>query len=1091
MLSHFRQVLLSMIAPDAVLGTLSLLSIAETSLMLRRGRPLQDVEAGHVLELFASQVKAHPGAAALDEGGLQTSYEELDSWSAELGSLLQQQGVEPGALIGLCVPRCSAMIAGILGILKSGGAYVPLDPGYPRERLAFLVRDAGMRIIVTHVDSQGLFDELGAVEQVRFGDFVICHLPTVVVQSIPSADTAYVIYTSGSTGVPKGVLISHKNLYASTLSRVQYYGNPGRYLLVPSYSFDSSVAVIFGSLCAGGCLLISSESQIRDAAYVKELLLSTDTLLCVPSYYRFLLTEGLLSGSRLSVVILAGEHFEEGLVSQHYDILPTSALYNEYGPTECTVWSTVSRLSAGSPVSIGSALPTVGIYVLDSEGGLLPAGVSGEICISGPQVSTGYLNREELSGSRFIADPYHPGQRMYLSGDMGYWSYDGTLVYQGRRDDQVKIRGYRIELSEIGRVMEGAAGVARAVALVREEGGVKQLCGFVVGEEEIDTAALKAHLHHHLPEYMIPSVLQQVEYIPLTYNGKTDKEALLSMLSAAGNATGEDAGLSPAAQELADIWSDLLGVERVGADDNFFELGGDSIIAIQVVSRFRRRGYQLDLQQLFTYQTIGRLSAILSSGEQQEAAEAITPLSGAVGLLPVQRWYFDQVHVDGESYNQSVLVGISKSVTAEQLSSALHQLQQRHDALRFCYRRQGDVWEQSYGDYYSRLEVEQVSDSDQITALSSRYQQSLDLEKGDVFRMVLMQTGEDIEDNHLLVVAHHLCIDGVSWRILLEDLSLLLQGQQLSPRLSSYRDWYEGLQRYATTAGLQQQAAYWSGISKAYSPLPAAAYSGPLHAGDMHHYTGRLEAELTRQLLQEAPKAYHTEINDLLLSALLLTISEWSGRDEVVIGMEGHGREDRISGVDSTQTVGWFTSLYPVLLSLDEGNRSADAVIRHVKENLRRIPDKGIGYGVLKYLRTDSALPVEDPWDISFNYLGQVDNVVGKESFFTGVPESSGEPRGAGIRQREILSLNSVVAGGELNLEWGYSSRHFDEEHIKQLTGRYLHHLKTCILHCVDCNQRGVSHHTPSDYGLSAEVDYKELDRFLNNNNSLDEILSF
>ena len=710
---------------------------------------------------------------------------------------------------------------------------------------------------------------------------------------------------------------------------------------------------------------------------------------------------------------------------------------------------------------------------------------------------------------------------MYRTGDRCRWLADGNIEYLGRGDEQVKIRGYRIELGEIEHVLQEMRGVRQGVVLAQgREGGELWLAGYVVAEEGFEREAAMDRLRAQLPEYMIPGILHQVGEIPLTANGKVDRRRLQELgESFVGEAA--SAYVAPRTeleQTLAGIWQELLGVERVGITDNFFELGGDSIITLQVISRARRAGLSLKPKDIFTHQTIERLGAVME-GQSGLAGGATTAeqgeLRGASGLLPVQQWYFSHDRTALSHYNQHVLLELDKSVEEEELSAAVGVLLREHDSLRFVYRFSQGVWSQSYGEYVAGGGVVTVCDlrdgeqgrswREEIERVSEHYQQSLDIEKGELVRVVLLRTPVSERNNRLLVVIHHLAVDGVSWRILLSELELLLTGNRRGQQVSlgkkshSYRQWYGALEQYGRSRGLVEQVGYWQRVVDGYEPMRTdVAYSGVVCNKDIRTIRIKLGVEPTRRLLQESPRAYHTEINDLLLCCLAKTLIGWSGQGRVVVGMEGHGREvlaDPADGgrqMDLSRTVGWFTSIYPLLL---EGDAEMDIRdwIMSVKEQTRQVPDKGLGYGVLRYINKSRELEGEgDPWEIVFNYLGQMDNVV-RGSQWLGVAE---ELSGAvSDERREVsykLGIDSMVTGGELVMDWSYSSCHYLEETIRGLAEAYQRNLQELIDHCTEQGALGEVY-TPSDYGLGGQVGYKELDLFLGRteSNNDEDILHF
>ena len=1019
-----------------------------------------------ITALFEEQVAVSPEAVALQFEDQTLTYRELDEQANRLAHYLRSKGIEAGTPVAICMERSPEMIIGIWGVLKAGGAYIPIDPSYPQSRIDFILKDTNAPVVLTHID--------------------LSALPAAAPMTPPAADTlAYIIYTSGSTGNPKGVAITHKNLVSSTLARRDYYGATGAMLLIPSFSFDSSVAVIFGTLCTGGKLLLSSEDGIKDAGIVKKLLAKTDTILCVPTYYRFLLDEGLVRASALSRVILAGEALDGSLVRRHFSETTGVSLYNEYGPTECTVWSTVAEITPQDDlITIGRPLSHLKVYIVDRRGDLLPIGVSGELYIGGPQVARGYINLPALTDEKFIPDFIggEAGARLYKTGDMARWLPDGRIEYMGRIDDQVKIRGYRIELGEIEQALQGCRGVKQAVVTARsDDRHIKRLVGYIVANSAFEKTAALSWLKETLPEYMVPSVLVVLDHLPLSANGKVDKKALPAPDAGDSLLMAYTAPRNEPERLLASIWQELLGVERVGIYDNFLEIGGDSIISMQVVSRAQRHGFVLKPKDLFTRQTISGLSELLFTGADHgnNPSGALEVLSGPCGQLPIQQWYLGESPV---AFFQQVVVDIDKGITATALSVALKKVIRYHDALRFVYRHGPTGWEQTYGTYEGGVDV---VDARSIREYLDNCGNRLDITQGILIQAALLLTPSEAPHNRVCLVIHHLAVDGVSWRILLEDLELLLQHPDgavekvLGAKSSAYRAWYDALDHYSKGTHLTRQVDYWTRQVDGHAALRVdKVYNGAVSVKDMDRQITSLDTLQTRRLLQEAPKAYHTEINDILLCALALALSDWNNTSAVLVGVEGHGREEiaHSAGMDITRTVGWFTTQYPVLLEVDASG-DIGFRLRETKEQLRRVPDKGLGYGVLKYMCKAASLQGSTPWEIGFNYLGQGDNMM---SGAGALKLSLASLEAGGGQDRiipEKLYVNAIIREGKLVLEWDFSRKHYEPATIAQLAGRYQVHLESLIAHCVAYSSTPQS--TPSDYGLGGVVGNRELEQFI------------
>lgn len=1040
----------------------------------------------YIHALIEEQVRMQPAAEAVLFENQTLTYRQLDEEANQLAHYLREKGVRENTFVPVCMERSAEMIIGILAVLKAGGAYVPVDPAYPQHRITFMLQDTRAAVVLTNVADSLQPDQFTNAEVVdirQLADVIGQYPVTPVETALQPQYPAYVIYTSGSTGNPKGVTITHQNLMASTQARIAYYGNTGTALLVPSFSFDSSVAVIFGTLCSGGSLIVCREETLKDAETVKTLLTRTDMVLCVPSYYRFLLEEGLLLNAGLSTVILAGEVLDVTLAQRHFREVKKAALYNEYGPTECTVWSSVAQIQAtDKQITIGKPVANMQVHILDAQQRVLPVGVTGELYVSGPQVANGYLHLPDMTAEKFITGA--AGNRLYKTGDTGRWLPDGNIEYLGRIDDQVKIRGYRIELGEIGHALQECDGVKHAVVVAwTDERNNKRLVGYVTTGTGYDKMAVLNRLKEKLPEYMVPSVLMELPQLPLSVNGKVDKKALPAPETADVQLQEYVAPRNETEQQLAAIWQELLGMQRVGIYDNFIELGGDSIVSMQVVSRARRLGYELKAKDLFRHQTVAALAQLLSAVKVVSTTAEQGLLTGRSGLLPIQHWYFEEVPA---LFTQQLLLETDKQLSPATLETALRQLVQYHDALRFVYQQDADGWQQSYGTAEPALRIsdmrrKQKTWQQHIPACVAACQAQLDIHKGILLQATLIQTPAVEPHNRLLLLVHHLAIDGVSWRILLEDLNRLLEqptaptDMVLGPKGNSCRQWYEALTTYAQR---NQQQRYWETVVAKHTPLHTdLLHTGKITVSDICKETVRLDTAATRRLLQEVPAAYRTEINDILLTALAMTLTAWNKGAGVLVGLEGHGREEIASGIAVNRTVGWFTSQYPVWLEAAEGV-PAGRLIRDIKEQLRQVPDKGIGYGVNKYIGRQAALQGAVPWEVGFNYLGQGDNLPAGHG---AVKTSLSSLEAGGSAQRivpEKLAVNSMVRDGELVIEWSYSRLHFHAATIADIATAYRQHLEMLIAHCAD-RSRQTPVLSPSDYGLGDVMTNEELDLFL------------
>ncbi|MCH6234724.1 non-ribosomal peptide synthetase [Cognataquiflexum rubidum] len=608
------------------LGLLKILSPEEENELLYSFNP-QIKSSPHnitILDLFNNQVRKKPDDIAVDFEKKQLTYRELDFKSNQLANYLLSKGIKPESLIPICLDRSLEMIIGIFGILKAGGAYVPIDPTYPDERIEFVFSDTHAETILTTSDLKSKLQKAKGVIQLDEDWPEIEKMPDELISlDIRQNHLAYVIYTSGSTGKPKGVMIEHKGFAASTLARKSYYGNLGTVLLIPSFAFDSSVAVIFGTLTTGGKLILCKSELIKNPFHIKELLHETEAILCVPSYYRFLLEEELLAHSSLSHVIVAGENLDRSLVKLHFEKSGSAALYNEYGPTECTVWASVAQIkSPNEKVTIGKPIDYSKIYILNKDNQLNPVNVTGELCIAGETVSRGYLNLRKLTAEKFVINPFNKDgdAKMYRTGDLARWLPDGNIEYLGRIDDQVKIRGYRIELGEIESTINSMPGIKESAVILREDvPGQKQLVGYVVSQEPLHTLIqedwiyeIRKGLQQKLPNYMVPGKIVLLEYLPLTANNKIDKKNLPIPLE---NSSPKIAPSTNLEKSISKVWCKTLKRDQIDINADFFEMGGNSLLAVKVISLLEKEiGSKLSINQIFKHPNISDLAkAIVNS----------------------------------------------------------------------------------------------------------------------------------------------------------------------------------------------------------------------------------------------------------------------------------------------------------------------------------------------------------------------------------------------------------------------------------------------------------------------------------------------
>ncbi|WNG36527.1 amino acid adenylation domain-containing protein [Archangium violaceum] len=1082
-------------APEQRLSRLALLSEAERQKLLVEWNPSPAPrDSATVLESFVAQVARTPDATAVSDAAEVLTYRELAARAWRIASLLRRQGVGPECVVAIALERPMEAVSAILGTLAAGGAWLPLDASHPVARLRLVLDDAGAQVVLTR-------ESLSARFKMGEGRSVVTLEASASESDSPPASlpaphhAAYVLFTSGSTGRPKGVVVEHRQLAHATQARFEVYGAPGVTVSLSPFTFDASLAGLFWTLSHGGTLRFPESGVMDDPRALAASLAQHGVthLIGVPVLYAQLLAAAPVGGlSSLRAVSVGGEACPRELVRAHYEALPGTPLFNEYGPTEATIWSTVHRVepTESGSVPIGRPIPGARVYVLDERLQLVPAGVPGELYVGGAGVARGYLGRPELTSERFLADPFDasPGARLYRTGDRVRWRKDGVLEFLGRQDGQVKVRGFRIETGEVEAAIAAHPGLREVAVAAREDGrGGKRLVAYVVPHQRPapEPDALRAFLRERLPEYMVPSAFVEREVLPRTRTGKVDLRALPTPeFQSAVRSAAYVAPRNELEEGLARVWSEVLGVARVGVDDNFFELGGDSILSIQIVTRAGRAGIELSPRQVFQNPTVARLAAVANTRLAVQAEQG--PVTGPVALTPIQHWFFAQEPAEPHHWNMSLLLEVRAALDTAVLERALGHLVEHHDALRLRFARGEDGWRQVCAPPGEPVRLERVDLSSvpagvqglEVERWATQFQGSLQLEEGPLLRAVSFDLGAG-RPGRLLLVLHHLVVDGVSWRILLEDLLGAYQQLaggvpvRLPPKTTSFQAWARGLSEHARSGALEAERSWWLERPWArVSRLPVELPGGENTEALARSVSLSLTAEETRALLQDVPRAYHTQINDALLTALAQGVGRWAGNSLVLVDVEGHGREELLAGLDASRTVGWFTTFFPALLEVPEVGGPGEA-LRAVKEQLRAVPSKGMGYGLLRHLGKDSRLAALPSAEVSFNYLGQVDGALSGNGMLALAPEGMGPQRGPRTRRPYLLDVVGAVVGGRLQMTWTYGEALHRRETVEKLAADFLERLRALIAHCQSPEAGG---HTPSDFPL-AKVKQTQLDK--------------
>ncbi len=1028
--------------PEARLDALSWTSTEEvTSALAVRSEGAGDVAAGSIHDWIRAVADAHPSRIAVQGFDGALTYSELEQRANALAGSLLDFGVAPESRVALVLRRGVDAIVGLYAILKCGAAYVPVEPTLPQQRIASLLQDAGVRVIVAHEALAALAEEVS----VRLVAPVAQPGATYSVGTpVSPENAAYVIYTSGSTGLPKGVVVTHANLanYVRGLLHRVEPPDASHVAVVSTLSADLGNTALFGALCSGATLHVVPEDVTTDAErfadYVKAH--PIDVMKVTPSHLA-----GLLSGSSpgaalpRALLILGGEAASPKLVAE---VLAHGRcrLVNHYGPTETTIGALTHEVTAAGVegvLPLGLPLPNARAYVLDAALRPMPVGIPGELFLGGPGVARGYLGRPGLTAERFVPDPFGAaGDRLYKSGDRAKYRSDGTIEFVGRVDDQVKVRGYRVEPAEVRRELLALPCVAEAfVTSEHEPGASSRLIAYLVAyEHRVDAAELRHELSQRLPDYMIPSVFVWLDALPVTPNGKVDAKALPEPQQEAAELDRSEPRNELEAQLLAAFRS-VLKLAGIGVHANFFACGGDSLTAFHVVAHARRLGIRFAPALLFSHQSVAELALALDAASPVADSAPRVPNVATeqvldIPLTPIQRWFFDQDFGRPQHWNQGVVLECRSALDSEQLRQSLLEVVAHHEALRLRFAGRGSECRQHVADAASAAVLEVVQLGEALTGaaverIASDLHQRLDFERGPVLRAAYVT---DLEGaSRLLVVAHHLVVDGMSWRILVEDWETAYKSQPgeakpLPPPTTPFSGWAHAVRRYAEGDRALEQLRYWQQVHEAPGALNAASVES---ASTFTVERLELDAQETARFLAAARDVCHAEPHEVLLHSVAQTLCAVLSQPEVLVEVESHGRHGLFEGIDLSRTMGWFTCFYPMRVSPDPEHpvRSVQAT----QQRLREVPEGGFGYGVLRYLKRQ-AFAGSEPC-ATFNYLGRLP---GESDLFRLSGESMGPARDPGAPRRRPIEVTAKVALGRLTVEWtgpsgGFAHRHHAE----------------------------------------------------------------
>jgi len=998
-------------------------------------------------ELFEAQAEKTPGNIAVVFKDKKLTYRELNEKANSLARVLRDKGIKADSIVGIMVERSLEMIIGIMGILKAGGAYLPIDPSYPKERIEYMLEDAKAELLIAdnkYVGSVELSNEIININSEKSYSVHCENLNTVNGFS----DLAYVIYTSGSTGNPKGVMIEHKQVvnFIHGIVRETNMNSYNSILCMTTICFDIFVLETTVPLTQGLKVVIVSEEDRNNGDKLGEILEKNNVEIIqgTPSSINALLDSNrFVSATKgVKVMLIGGEKLQLSLLEKLY-VNSDIKIYNVYGPTEATVWATIKFINKGEEITIGKPMSNVKVYIVNNNK-LSPIGIPGELCIAGYGLARGYLNELDLTAEKFVESPFEPGAKMYKTGDLARWMPDGDIEFLGRIDNQVKIRGFRIELEEIENKLLQNEDIKQAVVLINDgKDNDRYICAYVVSEREIGNLDLKNYLRKSLPEYMIPTYFIQLEKMSLTHNGKIDRKALPKVdFELFSNKY--EAPRNEIEEELAKMWSGILGIEKIGINDNFFELGGHSLKAITLSAFIHKRiNLKVSLKDIFDNPTIKELAAFIKELEEN-IYESIEPVQRkeyySLSSAQKRMYVLQQMNPQSISYNISLFQTIEGDIDKDRFEGAVKQLISRHESLRTSIEIINYEPVQIINEDIDYSTIYYEADENKAQKLMEEFIKPFELDKAPLFRMGLIKLEED--KNILMFDMHHIITDGVSMNIFIADFVQAYERKRLPELRLQYKDYAEWQNKRSNDPLIKKQENYWLGIFEKLSPvleLPIDFIRGAnIYESKENEISFELDRELAK-LLKQTVASTGVSLYILLLAIYNVLLCKYCNEEDIVVGTAVAGR----THADLKNIIGMFTNMLPIR-NYPEADKTFFDFLMEVKYNtLQALDNQEYQFETLV---SKLKLPKNLNRNPLFDTVFQVQNAGVSSMSETNLKiyPNAGTSKKGNSRYELVLSVGEQENNIYFNFQ--YCTTLYMEETIKKIWENYTEIMRTVLL---------------------------------------------